>query len=100
MYINIKDCKVGKKYRFDKHWHTVADEDINLSYMTGTCVLNKIFKNQPKILGEHEQYIYIKIDKDVPAFQGEFENKAMFCFPHDHQYLDVKVIEDEHILPR
>jgi hypothetical protein len=44
MYINIKDCKVGKKYRFDKHWHTVADEDINLSYMTGTCVLNKIFK--------------------------------------------------------
>ena len=100
MYINIKDCKVGKKYRFDKHWHTVADEDINLSYMTGTCVLNKIFKNQPKILEEHEQYIYIKMDKDVPAFQGEFENKAMFCFPHYHQYLDVKVIEDEHILPR
>jgi len=40
------------------------------------------------------------MNKDVPAFQGEFENKAMFCFPHDHQYLDVKVIEDEHILPR
>jgi hypothetical protein len=28
MYINIKDCKVGKKYLFDKHWHTVADEHI------------------------------------------------------------------------
>jgi hypothetical protein len=28
MYINIKDCKVGKKYLFDKHWHTVEDEHI------------------------------------------------------------------------
>jgi hypothetical protein len=80
MYINIKDCKVGKKYRFDKHWHTVADEDINLSYMTGTCVLNKIFKNQPKILEEHEQYIYIKIDKDVPAFKVSLKIKQCFVF--------------------
>lgn len=91
MYINIKDCKVGKKYRFDEHYHAVCNEEVNLSYMTGKCVTNKKFKD-----GHH--LVEIQMHVDVPELQGEFENKAMFYFPDDHQYLDIKVKDYEHIL--
>jgi hypothetical protein len=34
-YVKIKDCVVGKKYRFEKHEHTVHSYEYNYSYMTG-----------------------------------------------------------------
>ena len=30
-YVHIKDCVVGKKYRFEKHEHTVTSYDSNYS---------------------------------------------------------------------
>ncbi len=94
-YVNIKDCVVGKKYRFEKHWHVVANDEVNLSYMTGTCVTNHIYKDRDKVFDEHEHLIEIQMHVDIPQFQGEFENKAMFYFPHDEHYKKVKVVDYE-----
>jgi len=91
-YVHIKDCVVGKKYRFEKHEHTVLDYEYNYSYMTGTCVTNKPGPNI--VFGEKEQLIEIKLDFPRPELQGEFDNKLMFYFPHDDNlYSDVKVVE-------
>ena len=30
-YVKIKDCVVGKKYRFEEHEHTVTSYDYNYS---------------------------------------------------------------------
>lgn len=90
MYKNIKDCVVGRKYRFDEHYHNVCNDDVNLSYMTGECVTNKKFKS-----GHH--LVEIRMHLDVPQLGGEFNNKAMFYFPDDHQYENVKVSEYEGI---
>jgi hypothetical protein len=90
MYKNIKDCVVGRKYRFDEHHHAVHNTDVNLSYMTGKCVTNKKFKD-----GHH--LVEIQLDVDIPEFQGEYENKAMFYFPDDHQYENIKLSEYEGI---
>jgi len=90
MYKNIKDCVVGRKYRFDEHYHAVHNTDVNLSYMTGKCVTNKKFKD-----GHH--LVEIQLDVDIPQFQGEYENKAMFYFPDDHQYENIKLSEYEGI---
>jgi len=90
MYKNIKDCVVGRKYRFDEHYHAVHNTDVNLSYMTGKCVTNKKFKD-----GHH--LVEIQLDVDIPEFQGEYENKAMFYFPDDHQYENIKLSEYEGI---
>lgn len=93
MYINIKDCKVGKKYRFEEHEHTVADYDYNYSYMTGTCVTNKIYKDRDKVFGKYEHLIEIKLDFPRPELE-EYDNKLMFFFPHDEEmYDDVKVVD-------
>ena len=61
-YVKIKDCVVGKKYRFEKHEHTVMDYEYNYSYMTGTCVTNKIYTDRPKVFNEYEHLIEIKLD--------------------------------------
>ena len=90
MYKNIKDCVVGRKYRFDEHYHAIHNTDVNLSYMTGKCVTNKKFKD-----GHH--LVEIQLDVDIPEFQGEYENKAMFYFPDDHQYENIKLSEYEGI---
>jgi len=93
-YVPIRECKVGKKYRFEKHEHTVVDYEYNYSYMTGTCVTNKPGPNI--IFGKKEQLIEIKLDFPRPELQGEFDNKLMFYFPHDEaMYDDVKVVEYE-----
>ena len=83
--MNIKDCVVKNKYRFDTHYHEVADgKDVNLSYMTGTCVTNS--KKNDKHLVE------IKMDYPVKEFQGEYENKAMFYFDkNNNQYENTQV---------
>ena len=39
--VPIKKAKVGQRYRFEEHYHTVHEYDYNYSYMTGTCVTNK-----------------------------------------------------------
>ena len=94
-YVHIKDCVVGKKYRFEKHEHTVMDYDYNYSYMTGTCVTNHIYKDRDKVFDEYEHLIEIKLDFPRKELQGEYNNKLMFYFPHDEQYEDVKVVDYE-----
>ena len=95
-YVKIKDCVVGKKYRFEKHEHTVTSYDYNYSYMTGTCVTNQVYTDREKVFGEYEQLIEIKLDFPRPELQGEFDNKLMFYFPHDNEiYNKVKVVEYE-----
>ena len=87
-YVHIKDCVVGKKYRFEKHEHTVTSYDYNYSYMTGTCVTNKKDKD--------EHLIEIKLHMIRPELEGEYDNKLMFYFPHDDNlYSDVKVVDYE-----
>ena len=87
-YVHIKDCIVGKKYRFEKHFHTVTDYDYNYSYMTGTCVTNHI--------NEDEHLIEIKLHMIRPELEGEYDNKLMFYFPHDDNlYSDIKVVDYE-----
>ena len=83
--MNIKDCVVKNKYRFDTHYHEVADgKDVNLSYMTGTCVTNS--KKNDKHL------IEIKMDYPVKELQGEYENKVMFYFDkNNNQYENTQV---------
>ena len=95
-YVKIKDCVVGKKYRFEEHEHTVTSYDYNYSYMTGTCVTNQVYTDREKVFGEYEQLIEIKLDFPRPELQGEFDNKLMFYFPHDNEiYNKVKVVEYE-----
>ena len=89
MYKNIKDCVVGRKYRFDEHYHEVCSEDVNLSYMTGECVVNE---KRPD-----RHVIEIRMHLDVAELKGEYQNRAIFHFPHDHQYENVKVSEYEGI---
>ena len=93
-YVHIKNCVVGKKYRFEKHFHTVTDYDYNYSYMTGTCVTNKIYTD--KQFNEYEHLIEIKLDFPRKELEGEYDNKLMFYFPHDDNlYSDVKVVDYE-----
>jgi hypothetical protein len=93
-YVKIKDCVVGKKYRFEKHEHTVHSYEYNYSYMTGTCVTNQVYTDREKVFGEYEHLIEIKLDAPRPELQGEFDNKLMFFFPHDNElYNKVKVVE-------
>jgi len=95
-YVHIKDCVVGKKYRFEKHEHTVMDYDYNYSYMTGTCVTNHIYKDRDKVFDEYEHLIEIKLDFPRKELEGEYDNKLMFYFPHDDNlYSDVKVVDYE-----
>ena len=82
--VNIKKAKVGQRYRFDEHYHTVHDTDYNYSYMTGTCVANQKIRKDGHM-------IEIKLDISRPELEGEYENKVMFYFPHDDQYKDVLV---------
>jgi hypothetical protein len=83
--INIKNCVVKNKYRFDTHYHEVADgKDVNLSYMTGTCVTN--YKKND------EHLVEIKMDYPIKEFQGEYKNKAIFYFDKNNsQYEDTQV---------
>jgi hypothetical protein len=91
-YVKIRDCVVGKKYRFEEHEHTVVDYEYNYSYMTGTCVTNKPGPNI--VFGKKEQLIEIKLDFPRKELEGEFDNKLMFYFPHDEAMYDkVKVVE-------
>ena len=93
-YVNIKDCVVGKKYRFEKHEHTIMDYEYDYSYMTGTCVTNHIYKDRDKVFDEYEHLIEIKLDFPRKELEGEYDNKLMFFFPHDDNlYSDVKVVE-------
>ena len=93
-YVKIRNCVVGKKYRFEEHEHTVVDYEYNYSYMTGTCVTNKPGPNI--VFGKKEQLIEIKLDFPRPELEGEFDNKLMFYFPHDNElYNKVKVVEYE-----
>ena len=95
-YVNIKDCVVGKKYRFEKHEHTVTSYEYDYSYMTGTCVTNKIFTDKPKVFHQYEHLIEIKLDFPRKELEGEYDNKLMFFFPHDDNlYSDVKVVDYE-----
>ena len=95
-YVKIKDCVVGKKYRFEKHEHTVTSYDYNYSYMTGTCVTNQVYTDREKVFGEYEQLIEIKLHMIRPELEGEYDNKLMFYFPHDNElYNKVKVVEYE-----
>ena len=95
-YVPIRECKVGKKYRFEKHFHTVIDYDYNYSYMTGTCVTNHIYKDRDKVFDQYEHLIEIKLHYPRPELQGEYDNKLMFYFPHDEEmYDDVKVVDYE-----
>jgi|SRR5210317_342563 len=95
-YVKIKDCVVGKKYRFEKHEHTVHSYDYNYSYMTGTCVTNQVYTDREKVFGEYEHLIEIKLDFPRKELEGEFNNKLMFYFPHDNElYNEVKVVEYE-----
>jgi len=90
-YVHIKDCVVGKKYRFEKHEHTVTDYEYNYSYMTGICVTNKPGPNI--VFGKKEHLIEIKLDFPRPELE-EYDNKLMFYFPHDDVLYDkVKVVE-------
>ena len=87
-YVKIKDCVVGKKYRFEEHEHTVTSYEYNYSYMTGTCVTNR--------KDENEHLIEIKLHMIRPELEGEYDNKLMFYFPHDDNlYSDVKVVDYE-----
>jgi len=91
-YVKIRDCVVGKKYRFEEHEHTVVDYEYNYSYMTGTCVTNKPGPNI--VFGKKEQLIEIKLDFPRKELEGEFDNKLMFYFPHDEAMYDkVKVVQ-------
>jgi len=95
-YVKIKDCVVGKKYRFEEHEHTVTSYDYNYSYMTGTCVTNQVYTDREKVFGEYEQLIEIKLHMIRPELEGEYDNKLMFYFPHDNEiYNKVKVVEYE-----
>jgi hypothetical protein len=95
-YVKIKDCVVGKKYRFEEHEHTVTSYDYNYSYMTGTCVTNQVYTDREKVFGEYEHLIEIKLDMIRPELEGEYDNKLMFYFPHDNElYNKVKVVEYE-----
>jgi len=95
-YVKIKDCVVGKKYRFEEHEHTVHSYEYNYSYMTGTCVTNQVYTDREKVFGEYEHLIEIKLDFPRRELEGEFENKLMFFFPHDNElYNKVKVVEYE-----
>jgi hypothetical protein len=95
-YVKIKDCVVGKKYRFEEHKHTVTSYDYNYSYMTGTCVTNQVYTDREKVFGEYEHLIEIKLDMIRPELEGEYDNKLMFYFPHDNElYNKVKVVEYE-----
>ena len=95
-YVPIRECKVGKKYRFEEHEHTVHSYEYNYSYMTGTCVTNHIYKDRDKVFGKYEHLIEIKLDFPRKELEGEFENKLMFFFPHDEEmYDDVKVVDYE-----
>ena len=92
-YVPIRECKVGTKYRFDKHYHNIASEDVNYSYMTGKCVTNQPGENI--IFGKKEQLIEIKLHVIRPELE-EYDNKLMFFFPHDDAlYDDVKVVDYE-----
>jgi hypothetical protein len=74
--------------------NTVLDHEYNYSYMTGTCVTNKIYTDKPKVFNEYEHLIEIKLDFPRPELQGEFDNKLMFIFPHhDNFYSKVKVVD-------
>jgi hypothetical protein len=79
-YVKIKDCVVGKKYRFEKHEHTVHSYEYNYSYMTGTCVTNQVYTDREKVFGEYEHLIEIKLDFPRRELEGEFDNKLMFFF--------------------
>jgi hypothetical protein len=79
-YVKIKDCVVGKKYRFEEHEHTVHSYEYNYSYMTGTCVTNQVYTDREKVFGEYEHLIEIKLDMIRPELEGEFDNKLMFSF--------------------
>ena len=95
-YVPIRECKVGKKYRFEEHEHTIHSYEYNYSYMTGTCVTNHIYKDRDKVFDEYEHLIEIKLDFPRKELEGEFDNKLMFFFPHDEaMYDDVKVVEYE-----
>ena len=95
-YVKIKDCVVGKKYRFEEHEHTVHSYEYNYSYMTGTCVTNQVYTDREKVFGEYEHLIEIKLDMIRPELEGEYDNKLMFYFPHDNElYNKVKVVEYE-----
>ena len=95
-YVPIRECKVGKKYRFEKHEHTVVDYEYNYSYMTGTCVTNQVYTDREKVFGEYEHLIEIKLDFPRKELEGEFDNKLMFFFPHDNElYQEVKVVDYE-----
>ena len=94
--VPIKKAKVGKKYRLEEHEHTVQDYDYNYSYMTGTCVTNKVYTDREKVFGEYEHLIEIKLHYPRRELEGEFENKLMFFFPHDNEmYNEVEVVEYE-----
>ena len=83
--VPIKKAKVGQRYRFEEHHHTVHDYDYNYSYMTVTCVTNQKIRKDGHI-------IEIKLDILRPELEGEYENKVMFYFPHDDQYKDVLLV--------
>ena len=90
-YVPIRECKVGKKYRFEEHEHTVAEYEYNYSYMTGTCVTNEPGPNI--VFGKKEHLIEIKLDFPRPELE-EYDNKLMFYFPHDDVLYDkVKVVD-------
>ena len=90
-YVPIRECKIGTKYRFEEHEHTIADYEYNYSYMTGVCVTNEIGPNV--IFGKKEHLIEIKLDAPRAELE-EYDNKLMFYFPHDDElYNDVKVVE-------
>ena len=77
--INIKKVKNGQKIKFNDHWHTITNYDIDCTNLNGT-----VYKEG--------QRIEIKLDTDKYKYDlFEWNNCLIFNFPNDYHYNDVEV---------
>mgnify|MGYP003131886991 CR=1 FL=1 len=79
MTVNIKTLVNGQKIKFNDHWHTIGNNFIDCTNLTGTVC-------------KEGQIIEIKLDTDkYKKDLFEWDNCLIFNFPDDDHYNDVEV---------
>ena len=90
---NIKDVKLNDRIKFNNHFHTITNYEIDCSNMIGEVV---------EIEKRNDNYTYLQIQVKLESDKHykdlrEYENCLIFHFPDDDHYnnVEVEVIKKE-----
>jgi hypothetical protein len=85
---NIKDVKLNDKIKFNNHFHTITNYEIDCSNMKGEVV--DISSNNDRNYKYLEIEVKLESDKHCKDLE-EWENCLIFVFPDDDHYNNVEV---------